>query len=79
MLDEDEESLLVGYIRKSSVKHAIKLSINKSAFEDCVIYTTADGQRYVSLVIGISPLEKILRGERAVTTISQIIKKKGDE
>jgi hypothetical protein len=78
MLDEDEEAILVGYMRKSNVKHAIKVSINKSAFEDCEIYTTSDGQKYVSLMVSIITLEKVLNGERAVTTISQIIKK-GDE
>jgi len=75
MIDEDEIAMLVGYIRKSSVKHVVKVSINKQAFEECEIYTTSDGQKYVSLVININPLEKILNGEAAVSTISQIIKK----
>lgn len=75
MIDNNEEAMLVGYVRKSLQKAALKISINKQAFEECEIYTTADGQQYVSLVVSLSAVSKVLDGERAVTTISQIIRR----
>ena len=66
-------SLLVGYVRRSNAGGAIKLSINTNAFGDCETYTTSDGQAYASLVISLSALRKVIDGERAVTTVSQLI------
>jgi hypothetical protein len=65
-----DNNILVGYLRKG-MDGQIKLSINVSAFEDCETYTTSDGQVYAPLVVSVASLEKILTGERAVTTISQ--------
>jgi len=65
-------STLVGYVRKSNAGGALKLSVNASAFSDCKTYVTSDGQAYVPLVISLNSLSKILSGERAVTTISQL-------
>jgi len=62
-------SVLVGYARRSNAGSAIKLSINKMVFEDCEEYHTSDGQMYVSLVMSLSALQKIMNGERSVTTI----------
>jgi len=64
-------NVLVGYVRKSD--YSIKVSINVSAFEDCTFYETADGQKYVPLVINLNSLRKVIEGERAVTTLSQIV------
>ena len=66
-------SLLVGYVRRSNAGGAIKVSINTNAFGDCESYTTSDGQAYVPLVISLSALRKVIDGERAVTTVSQLI------
>ena len=66
-------SLLVGYVRRSNAGGAIKLSINTNAFGDCETYTTSDGQAYASLVISLSALRKVIDGDRAVTTVSQLI------
>ena len=33
---------------------------------------TSDGQAYVPLVISMAALEKVLAGERAVTTVTQL-------
>jgi hypothetical protein len=33
---------------------------------------TSDGQAYVPLVISLAALNKVLEGERAVTTVSQL-------
>ena len=66
-------SLLVGYVRRSNAGGAIKLSINTNAFGDCETYTTTDGQTYVSLVISLDAMRKVIDGDRAVTTVSQLI------
>ena len=65
-------NLLVGYVRKSNTGGALKVSINTSAFGDCATYVTSDGQAYVPLVISLNALGKVLSGERAVTTLSQL-------
>ena len=71
--DEGLPNLLVGYVRKSKAGGAINLSINTNAFGDCETYTTADGQTYASLVISLNALRKVIDGDRAVTTVSQLI------
>ena len=73
MNDEESKSNLVGYVRRSNAGGAIKVSINSDAFSDCETYVTSDGQAYVPLVISLNALNKVLNGERVVTTISQII------
>ena len=65
-------NLLVGYVRKSNAGGAVKISINTDAFSDCATYVTSDGQAYVPLVISLAALEKVLAGERAVTTLSGV-------
>ena len=69
---EETKSTLVGYARKSNAGGAIKLSINTTAFSDCATYVTSDGQTYVPLIIPINALQRVLNGERAVTTVTQI-------
>lgn len=71
-MNEETKSTLVGYARKSNAGGAIKLSINTSAFSDCATYVTSDGQAYVPLIIPINALQRVLNGERAVTTVTQI-------
>ena len=66
-------NLLVGYARLSQAGKAINVSINTNAFGDCKTYSTADGQTYVSLVISLDALHKVMNGTRIVTTVSQLI------
>ena len=72
MYENEPKSNLVGYVRRSNAGGAIKVSINSDAFSDCETYITSDGQEYVPLVISLNALNKVLNGERVVTTISQI-------
>ena len=65
-----DNNILVGYVRRSNAGGALKLSINTAAFADCSTYMTSDGQSYVPLVISMSALQKVLSGERAVTTVT---------
>ena len=67
MSDTDK---LVGYVRKGG-DGDIKISINESAFGECNRYMTSDGQVYVSLKISRNALDKVIRGERAITTVTQ--------
>ena len=67
-----ENNILVGYVRRSNAGGALKLSVNTAAFADCSTYMTSDGQSYVPLVISMAALNKVLSGERAVTTVSQL-------
>ena len=69
MSEQEQSTLLVGYVRKSNSGGSIKLSINKQAFEDCEVYTTSDGQQYIPLTISLQALRRVIDGERAVTTI----------
>jgi hypothetical protein len=62
---------LVGYVRRANKGGELKISINVDAFKDSDIYVTSDGQTYVSLSTNISAIEKIIRGERVVTTVTQ--------
>ena len=70
---EENRSLLVGYVRNSNAGGALKISINSDAFSDCSTYVTSDGQTYVPLVISLNALNRVIEGERAVTTISQML------
>lgn len=70
----EEIARLIGYVRRSNAGGAIKISINKGAFEECTSYTTSDGQEYIPLVISLSALRRVIEGERAVTTVSHRIK-----
>ena len=72
MNENEPKSNLVGYVRRSNAGGEIKVSINSDAFSDCDTYVTSDGQEYVPLVISLNALNKVLNGERVVTTISQI-------
>ncbi|MBQ70036.1 MAG: hypothetical protein CMA65_00905 [Euryarchaeota archaeon] len=67
-----DSNILVGYVRRSNAGGALKVSVNTAAFADCNTYMTSDGQAYVPLVISISALNKVLEGDRAVTTIAQL-------
>lgn len=67
-----DPNILVGYARKRNTGGKLKISINLEAIKNCDTYMTSDGQTYIPLEIGLSALEKVLRGERAVTTVVQI-------
>jgi hypothetical protein len=70
--EDETTNILVGYVRKSNAGGALKISINTAAFSDCSTYVTSDGQAYVPLVMSLNALEKVLNGERAVTTVTQL-------
>ncbi|MAH08784.1 MAG: hypothetical protein CL961_03855 [Euryarchaeota archaeon] len=73
MNDVENKTNLVGYVRKSNAGGAVKVSINTEAFTECETYVTSDGQEYVPLIISVNALNKVLDGERVVTTISQML------
>ena len=75
-LEQDNEqnanSTLVGFVRKSNAGRAVKLSINTRSFQDCATYVTSDGQTYVQLVVSLNALTGIMDGSRAVTSINHL-------
>ena len=71
--EQDASSMLVGYVRRSGAGGALKLSIDTEAIQACSTYTTSDGRAYAPLVISLRALQRVLDGERAVTTISQLV------
>ncbi len=73
MNDVENKTNLVEYVRKSNAGGAVKVSINTDAFTECETYVTSDGQEYVPLIISVNALNKVLAGERVVTTISQMV------
>ena len=68
---EERTATLVGYVRRSNANTALKVSLNVAALGECSTYVTSDGQKYIPLEINLLNLEKVLRKERAVTTILQ--------
>ena len=70
--EQNANSMLVGFVRKSNAGRAVKLSINTSSFQDCATYVTSDGQTYVQLVISLNALTGIIEGNRAVTSINHL-------
>ena len=64
----DKQTLLAGYMR-TRANGDLKVSINLAAINDCGTYTTSDGQTWVPLTLKRTNVDKVLRGERAVTTI----------
>ena len=70
--EQNANSTLVGFMRKSNAGRAVKLSINTSSFQDCATYVTSDGQTYVQLVVSLNALSGIIDGSRAVTSINHL-------
>ena len=66
-----DQNILVGYARKRNSGGKLKISINLEAIKNCDTYMTSDGQTYVPLEISLHALQKVIAGERAVTTVVQ--------
>ena len=60
------EAFLVGYIRKSNEGGILRLSLNQSALLDI---KRAVGEEVLALNVVRGSLSRVIRGERAVTTI----------
>ena len=70
--NENMNTTLVGFVRKSNAGRAVKLSINTSAFQDCATYVTSDGQTYVQLFVSLNSLNGIIEVTKAVTSINHL-------
>ena len=63
---------LLGYVRRTG--HAvmkIKISMNVDAFNDAEVYHASDGSKFVTMFIDAGSLQRVINGERAVTTVCQ--------
>jgi hypothetical protein len=67
------QSELIGYVRKSNGKNALKLSISAEAFDSAQRYLSQDGKEYVGLIVNIAKVQEILDDTRDVTSICQIV------
>ena len=62
----------MGYVRRSNNGKALKVSINKEAFNGAESYSTVDGQEYVSMIIRLDKIYELIEGQKDVTNICQI-------
>ena len=69
------KSELLGFVRRSNNGKALKISINKDAFEKAETYKTQDGQEYVAMVIRLDTIYQLIEGQKDVTNITQILDK----
>jgi hypothetical protein len=68
-----QTSTLVGYMRKSTMGSALKMSISCEAFESARKYASKDGREYVNLVVNLSKAQEVINGDRAVTSVCQLV------
>jgi len=64
-----EDSILVGYIRRSNNGGNLKISINSAALEEVADNKVDIGVGTITLAFSKSHLYKVINGERAVTTV----------
>ncbi len=67
------ESNLVGYVRKSNGGGALKLDVDKKAFDKAQTFESKDGRKFVGLVINLNKVNEIIAGNREVTSLCQIV------
>jgi len=67
------QSILVGYVRKSKEGGALRMSIDVKAFKDAERYKGVDGREFVTLVANTEKIRDIIKGEREVTSLCQIV------
>ena len=67
------KSELMGYVRRSNNGKALKIAINKDAFDKAETYKTQDGQEYVALIIRLDMIYQLIEGQKEVTNITQIL------
>ncbi|MEW5937091.1 MAG: hypothetical protein AB1665_04640 [Candidatus Thermoplasmatota archaeon] len=68
-----QKSTLVGYLRRSNAGGALKMSISAEAMQSAQRYSTKDGKEYVNLVVNLDKVQEIIDGDRAVTSICQLV------
>jgi heme-binding NEAT domain protein len=73
-----QNSTLVGYMRKSANGGALRISVSKDAFDQAQKYQSKDGKEYVNLVVNLSKTQEVINGERAVTSVCQVIDSSAD-
>ena len=66
-------SELIGYVRKSNVGNALKITLLKSAFEEAQSVKRQDGTEYVSLIVNLAKIKKIIGDDQEVTSVCQLI------
>jgi hypothetical protein len=67
------ESELIGYARKSKAGGAIRLSLIKEQLDNAETYESKDGTVFVPLLINVDNVQKLIAGDKEVTSVSQIV------
>jgi len=67
------DSNLMGFVRKSQAGGAIKVSINKEAFDNAVTHKNAAKEDYVGLIINMQGVKDVIDGKKDVTAIVQLV------
>jgi len=67
------QNKLIGYLRKSDHGGALKFSLGVEAFESAQRYQTKDSKEYVTLIANLEKVREVIDGERAVTSIYQLL------
>ena len=69
------ESNKVGFVRRSKSGQAVRVAIDIADFEAAKAqkYSGKGDREYVNLVINKDNLDKVMAGDKEVTTISQIL------
>ena len=68
------DSELIGFVRKSKAGNALNISISAEAIAKAQTYTSKNEEEYIGLVINLKNLQKVIAGEKEVTSISQMTK-----
>ena len=69
-----DESTLLGYARKSKAGGALNLAIDFNAFIKAKRFKGKDGREFVALVVNADNLNKVMSGEKAVTSVGHFDK-----
>lgn len=63
---------LVGWVRKGKDKTHLGIHISAEAFDSAQRNLSHDGKEYVSLIVNLAKVQKIMDGKRDVASIFQI-------
>ncbi len=67
------KSTLLGFVRKNPEGTALKVCISAEAFAKAEKYTAINGEEFVMMVMNLNSIEKIIDGQKEVSSVSQVI------
>jgi hypothetical protein len=70
----NDKTTLLGFARKSKAGNALNIAIDAGAFAKAQKFAGKDGREFVALVINADNLNKVMSGEKEVTSVSHFDK-----